>query len=163
MMSPKTSKQLNGGKKLSLISMHFNRFLIFRYITAIFFFINLYWFVIMMGSGSWISLLPLGLLMGAGAVMVEQVGKYWKYNHKLPITRIYYGLQAVFNLLLIISVTLGQRSVFYPFLTSKSEAWLIGFLSVGIIISSLLEYRSYLIEHDRDRYLQHIKQFSASL
>lgn len=163
MVSPKSSEQLTGGKKLSLISMNFNRFLIFRYMTAIFFFINLYWFVILLGSKSLASLLPAGLLLGSGAVMIEQVGKYWKYNHKLPVTRIYYAIQAVFNLLLIISVTLGQGSIFYPFLTAKSNSWIMGFLFVGIIISALLEYRSYLIEHDRDRYLQHIKQFATSL
>jgi len=163
MVSPKSTKQLDGGKKLSLTSMYFNRYLVFRYLTAIFFFTNLYWVVILAGSNKFTWIIPAGLLLGSGAVMVEQVSKYWKRQNDIPITRWYYLIQAVINLLLIFSVTLGQRSAFYPFLTDQSNGWLIGFLLVGIIISSLLEYRGYLIEHNRDRYLTHIKKFAASL
>ena len=32
------------------------------------------------------------LVIGAGAVMVKQVKKYWKHNNKLPIMRGYYWL-----------------------------------------------------------------------
>jgi len=163
MVSPKPAKQLDGGKKLSLTSMYFNRYLVFRYATAIFFFINLYWLVILAGSKSFSAIIPGGLLIGTGAVMIEQVSKYWKKNNHLAITKSYYFLQIIFNLLLIVSVTLGQRALFYPFLTQQSDIWLIGFLLVGIIVSSLLEYRVYLIEHDHDRYLQNIKKFAASL
>lgn len=163
MTSQKSSKQLDGGKKLSLTSMYFNRYLIFRYTTAAFFFVNLYWLILLFGLGNIAGLLPGGLLIGSGAVMIEQVKKYWHHDNNLTITRGYYLIQAVANLILMISVAFGQRSVAYPFLTAKSDSWVIGFLFLGILVSAFLEYRAYLIEHDRDRYLQHIKQFATSL
>lgn len=163
MVSPKSTEQLDGGKKLSLTSMYFNRYLVFRYATAIFFFTNLYWLVILAGSSSFAWIVPAVLLLGSGAVMVEQVSKYWKRQNNLSVTRGYYLAQAVINLLIILSVALGQRSVLYPFLTDKSNGVVIVLLTLGIVISLLLEHRGCLIEHDRDRYLKHIKQFAASL
>ncbi len=37
-------------RALSLTSMYFNRFLVFRYVTAIFFFVNLYWAIVLLGD-----------------------------------------------------------------------------------------------------------------
>ncbi|WP_334352360.1 hypothetical protein [Companilactobacillus sp. HBUAS56257] len=163
MVSPKPTKELSGGQKLSLKSMYFNRYLVFRYLTAVFFFTNLYWLIISIGTGGYTWIIAASLLFGAGLVTIEQVKKYWKPDNTLTITHIYYWAQIVVNLLLIVSVALGQRTWFFPFLTDQSNGWLMGFLAMGIAISALLEYRIYLIEHNRDRYLQRIKQFSASL
>ncbi|MFC6177157.1 hypothetical protein ACFQAV_09910 [Companilactobacillus huachuanensis] len=162
-MSPKSSQQLNGSKKLSLTSMYFNRYLIFRYSTALFFFINLYWLIILVASNKYSWIVPGALLIGSGIVMVEQVSKYWKHDNGLMLTRGYYAMQAVVNLILVISILLKKRAVFYPFLTNKSNVFLIGFLLAGVAVSLLLEYRGYLIEHDRDHYLNNIKKFAASL
>ncbi|MGF7427975.1 hypothetical protein ABUK64_09280 [Lactiplantibacillus argentoratensis] len=57
-------------RALSLTSMYFNRFLVFRYVTAIFFFVNLYWAIVLFGFGSGIGLLPSILLIGTAVVMV---------------------------------------------------------------------------------------------
>lgn len=161
MTTPKTTAQ--GKRELSLTSMYFNRYLLFRYVTAIFFFVNLYWLIVLAGSGSWSALVPATLVLGAGAVMVEQVGKYWHRNHQLRLTRTYYWVQLAVNLVLMLSLAVGRLNWFYPFLTIKSVPWVLGFLALGLVLSGWLEYRAHLIEHDRDRYLRHIKQFAASL
>ncbi|WP_048000545.1 hypothetical protein [Lactiplantibacillus herbarum] len=150
-------------RQLSLTSMKFNRFLLFRYVTAIIFFVNLYWLVLLAGLGRVMWLLPALLMVMAGTVMFEQAGKYWHPTNQLTLTKWYYGIQLSVNLALMVLVVSGQLSLVYPFLTNQAAVWLVIFLAVGTAICGLLERRIYLVEHDRDRYLQHIKQFAASL
>lgn len=164
MSSPKSATQIAAGKReLSITSMYFNRYLIFRYLTALFFFTNLYWLIILAGTHSWGWLLPSGLLVGSVAVMAEQGGKYWHHTNRLKITRSYYVIQAIINFGLLVTVAFGQMKPFYSFVSQTGRLELMGLLAVGILLSGLLEYRAHLIEHDQDRYLQHIKQFEASL
>ena len=45
-------------------NMRFNRYLIFRYMTAIFFFINLYWALLSLANWTVMGLVPVFLLFG---------------------------------------------------------------------------------------------------
>ena len=103
-------------RALSLTSMYFNRFLVFRYVTAIFFFVNLYWAIVLFGFGSGIGLLPSILLIGTAVVMVEQIGKFWKHTNRLTFTRWFYWVQLFINLSVGLSLVFGKLKVFYPFL-----------------------------------------------
>jgi len=164
MVSRDSEKNTTASKRqLSLTSMKFNRFLLFRYVTAIFFFVNLYWLVLLAGLGKLAWLLPAVLLIAASTVMFEQAGKYWHPTNQLPLTKWYYVGQLLVNLFLMVLVVSGQLTLVYPFLTSRATMWLLIFLAAGMIVSGLLVRRAYLVEHDQDRYLQHIKQFAASL
>ena len=102
-------------RALSLTSMYFNRFLVFRYVTAIFFFVNLYWAIVLFGFGSGIGLLPSILLIGTAVVMVEQIGKFWKHTNRLTFTRWFYWVQLFINLSVGLSLVFGKLKVFYPF------------------------------------------------
>ncbi|MBS0938026.1 hypothetical protein [Lactiplantibacillus plantarum] len=165
MASPvKSSNEVKANRRaLSLTSMYFNRFLVFRYVTAIFFFVNLYWAIILFGSGSGIGLLPSVLLIGTTMVMVEQVGKLWKHTNRLTFTRWFYWVQLTVNLSVGFGLMFGKLQVFYPFLNGTSLRWVLSVLSFGILISAFLEYRVFLIEHDKDRYIKHIRQFEANI
>ena len=143
--------------------MNFNRFLIFRYVTAIFFFTNLYWLVMAATTSTVGWIVPLVLMVGASIVMVEQVSKYWRPSHRLAWTKRYYWAQLGLNVGLISTILLGHRQFAYAFMTAQSEPWLMGCLGLGMIVSGLMLRRVYVIEHDQDRYLQQIKKFAASL
>ncbi|WP_076657438.1 hypothetical protein [Lactiplantibacillus plantarum] len=150
-------------RTLSLTSIYFNRFLVFRYVTAIIFFVNLYWAIVLFGFGSGIGLLPSILLIGTAVVMVEQIGKFWKHTNRLTFTRWFYWVQLFINLSVGLSLVFGKLKVFYPFLNEASLPWVLSVLGFGILVSAFLEYRVFLIEHDKDRYIKHIRQFAASI
>lgn len=57
-------------KQFSLKIMYFNRYLVIRYLTAFFFFINLNWLVLLLIARSSAWLLPLSLL----ALIVPAIG-----------------------------------------------------------------------------------------
>ncbi|POD82820.1 hypothetical protein S101258_02205 [Lactiplantibacillus plantarum subsp. plantarum] len=109
MTSPKNSnpEATANRRTLSLTSMYFNRFLLFRYVTAIFFFVNLYWAIILFGSGSAAGLLPTALLIGAGVVIVEQVSKFWKHTNQLTLTRWFYWVQILANAIVAVGAVFG--------------------------------------------------------
>lgn len=50
-MKDKSEMMDRGRKNLSIKSMAFNRFLIFRYVTAGFFFTNMYWIILVSACG----------------------------------------------------------------------------------------------------------------
>lgn len=51
-------------------SMRFNRFLLFRYMTAIFFFVNLYWTLLSLSQWTWAGLIPIALLIVDGLILI---------------------------------------------------------------------------------------------
>lgn len=165
MTSPKNSnpEATANRRTLSLTSMYFNRFLLFRYVTAIFFFVNLYWAIILFGSDSAAGLLPTALLIGAGVVIVEQVSKFWKHTNQLTLTRWFYWVQILANAIVAVGAVFGQLKVFYPFLNQTSLPWVLSLLGLGMLVGGFLEYRAFLIAHDKDRYVQHIRQFAANI
>src|SRR5699024_12760599 len=60
-------------KNLSIKTMYFNRYLLVRYISALFFFTNLYWFISLLLSDSSLYFLPLLLLIVLVISIAEQV------------------------------------------------------------------------------------------
>jgi hypothetical protein len=147
----------------SLKSMKFNRFLWFRYVTAAFFFTNLYWSVLLIGSGGLTWLIPVGLLLVDLAVTVEQTRKYWHPERFMPVTRWGYWVQLLVNVGLVISVIAGSMPTLFPFVNSHSQSAIIWILTFGTIVSLWIERRVYLVEHDQDTYLRRQQTFESSL
>lgn len=96
-------------------NMRFNRYLIFRYMTAIFFFINLYWALLSLANWRWIGLVPVFLLLVDGAIIFEQTQKYWRRSNRLFLTKIGYWIQTGINVLGILFVLVGKQEVFSRF------------------------------------------------
>ncbi|WP_257607342.1 PTS cellobiose transporter subunit IIC [Weissella sagaensis] len=150
-------------KELSLQSMSFNRFLLFRYVTAGFFFTNLYWMVLLLGATGWYWLLPASLFVIDIIISIEQTRKYWHPDNVLSFTSIGYWAQLVCNVVLLSATLAGVSHPFYPFINSQSTQVILITLFVGILICLFIQRRVWLISHDKDRYLQQLKAFKASL
>jgi hypothetical protein len=138
-------------------NMRFNRFLLFRYMTAIFFFINLYWALLSLANWSWMGLVPVFLLLVDGAIIFEQTQKYWRESNRLFLTKIGYWIQTGINIFGILFVLVGKQEVFFPFLNPSARLLLLVCLTLGIVCCLLIERKVWLIENDRDRYLNYLR------
>ncbi|MEG3033149.1 MAG: hypothetical protein RR813_08035, partial [Enterococcus sp.] len=63
-------------KKLSLKNMYFNRYLLVRYLSAIFFFSNLYWLIALLLVGSKLFFVPAILIISILPAVFEQEKLY---------------------------------------------------------------------------------------
>ncbi|MCS8617781.1 PTS cellobiose transporter subunit IIC [Latilactobacillus curvatus] len=150
-------------KVLSLNSMQFNRYLLLRYVTAGFFFVNLYWLVLMSPTTSWVKWLPFSLVLVHGAIAIEQASKYWHHQHDLPVTKWGYFFQSMTNVGLLIGLGLGASHQVVPFFSTRgSQLTMIG-VGIGLLLALLVERRTWLIEHDLDAYYARLTAFKASL
>lgn len=147
----------------SLRSMKFNRFLWFRYATAGMFFVNLYWMILLAGSGSQAFVLPAVLLVTNIAVTVEQTLKYWNAGHSLPVTKLGYLIQLLANIAVLIAVAAGAAPVLFPFFASTKQIAILWMLTFGILLCLWVERRAWLVEHDQDKYLARLQVFAGSL
>ena len=86
-------------KQLSLKNMYFNRYLIVRYLTAFFFFMNMQWMILLLSAKSLGSSLPMILILAILPAVGEQVKLYRKHQTNVPWTKWYFLFQSVFNLL----------------------------------------------------------------
>lgn len=157
-MAKNQSPREKAKDQLNLTSIYFNRFLLFRYSTALFFFINLYWSILIFSTKSGWRFLPIILFAGNIAVVIEQTSKYWRHNHNLRITKLGYALQFLGNLVGIILVSSGQQHLLFPFIKASGKTFILAALIIGCLICILIEWRAYVIEHDRDTYLERLKQ-----
>jgi len=156
-----TKKELD--HQLKLKSMHFNRYLIFRYITAIFFFVNLYWCVLSFSNVNLSIILPLTLLIVDLAIIIEQTAKYWYPSTNLLMTKIGYIVQISANLLGIITIVLGQQQLLFSFINDQGRGLLLTVLALGCLIGLFVEWRIWQIEQNKDAYLKHMEIFENSL
>lgn len=156
-----TKAELN--KKTKLTSMYFNRYLIFRYVTALFFFINLYWSVLSFANVSSWMIVPLGLLIIDIAIIIEQTAKYWKPTSRLPVTKIGYAIQMISNVLGMVMILLGHQKLLFPFINNEGKSLLVACLVLGFVIGVFVEWRIWQIEHNKDAYLKYMKQFENSM
>lgn len=84
-------------KQFSLKIMYFNRYLVIRYLTAFFFFINLNWLVLLLIARSSAWLLPLSLLGLIVPAIGEQVILYRTHTNRAPWTSNYFKIQGMMN------------------------------------------------------------------
>ncbi|GEL09165.1 hypothetical protein [Salisediminibacterium halotolerans] len=151
---------------LSLKSMYFNRYLIVRYATALFFFTNLYWLAAMVLSQSVWLIVPAGLMLIYIASMAEQVKIYSRHTNDAKYTRLAFRAQLITNLLLLTPVAfLSSFTQLYPFLSSETQAQAAIFviLTAGIAISALVLRRLTKIRTNEDKHYQRIKQYEEVL
>jgi hypothetical protein len=157
-------QQIQRNKSLtSLKSMTFNRFLLFRYVTAGFFFVELYWLSVLIGTTKWEWILPAVLILTDCAISVEQTSKYWYPSHRLTITKWGYWVHLVVNILLAIELFMGSNHYFFSYITKEGRMPMILLLSLGIVMITFLQARLWKIEHDQDHYLKRLEDFKKSL
>ncbi|SES28253.1 hypothetical protein [Salisediminibacterium halotolerans] len=151
---------------LSLKSMYFNRYLIVRYATALFFFTNLYWLAALILSQSVWLVVPAALLISLIASMAEQVKIYSNHTNDAAYTRLAFRALQITNLLLLVPAAFTPLfSQVYPFLASETPAQLFIFLllTAGIGLSTLMLRRLNKIRTNEDKHYQRIQQYEEVL
>lgn len=156
-----TSNKMN--RRYNLTSLSFNRFLVFRYTTAIFFFINLYWAILSFESVSKGIMGPISLLIIDSVIIVEQTRKYWNPSSQLKLTKIGYGIQIISNLIGIFLILFDHQQLLFPFINENGRLFLILFLLLGCMISFFIEWRAWKIEHNKDSYITHMNTIKNTL
>lgn len=150
-------------KKQSKETMSFNRFLLFRYVAAFFFFLNLYWFILLIHARQITLLLPLLLIVAVLPVVWEHFKKLHDSSNKLRCSKFYFWLQIIINLGLLIVCMTPFFTDFYPFMSPKGKVLIITLLLLGILLCLYMERRVHLIENDRDRYLKTMRDYDDAI
>ncbi|MBV7390101.1 hypothetical protein KUA55_05365 [Enterococcus sp. ALS3] len=151
-------------KKMMLKNFRFNRFLLLRYVLALFFFSNLYWGLALFMSNRVYSLVPFGLLIFSILAIVEHAKLYGfisdKLHNQLDNHLRYQKIQILINVILIITLPLKKiQSQLFPFMNSsfsvKITLWLVFF--VGITLSVIVIQMINKIYTQKDKYYKYIQ------
>ena len=151
--------------KLSIKTMYFNRFLLIRYATAAFFFVNINWFVFLMYNKSYLSIVPLALSLLILLPVAEQVKLYQAHKNELPLTKFYYQIQLGINLLLIpLTLTPIFNELFY-FMNGniQGKTLVISVLLLGAGLSVIIQRKLFKINHNQDKQYDRIKKYEKIL
>ncbi|GGB56415.1 hypothetical protein F3157_10170 [Virgibacillus dakarensis] len=149
-------------KEFSIKSMYFNRFLLVRYVSALFFFTNLYWFISMLMSDSSLFVIPLILMIVLLFSIAEQVKMYGKHTNNAKYTKYCFMILLSTNVILIVTTCFSSSfTQLYPFLLNqdKSKILVLTILIVGILLSVFILYRLIQIKHNKDKHYQRIKKY----
>ncbi|MDY3705199.1 hypothetical protein [Vagococcus lutrae] len=152
-------------KKLSLKTMYFNRFLLIRYLSAGFFFTNLYWLILLYLSQSRLLFLPLFLIIVILTSVFEQAKLYSAPTNIVPRTTNYYRLQLIVNIGLLLATFTPLFSSLFPFMNQgmSGRTFITIFLLTGCLLSLWIQNRLRNISHNNDKHYQRIKQYEKSL
>ncbi|MGO2695966.1 MAG: hypothetical protein ACTIJA_05530 [Bavariicoccus seileri] len=166
-MSNKQAKATMAKKRqeVGLRNMYFNRYLLIRYITAVFFFSNLYWFVFLAGTKSIFLGLPLVLLVGMVVVVWEQIKTYRDHRSEIPSTRLYYRVQLALNAVLCFSVYTPLFTSLFPFVKNSSEgkSVVLLMLVLGALLCVVVERKLQLISRHKDRHYGRIMAYKKAI
>lgn len=158
----------NNRDQAVLKNMHYNRFLLFRYSLALFFFANLYWLISFFVTASNFWIVPLAVMVLSVPAIYEQVklnGTTPKDMIHLNSTNRYFFVQLGVNLALILtSLTSWGMERLFEFIANTTKGWLFLFviLLVGAIISLLDVRRVEQIKNNSDKTLQAIVDFEKT-
>lgn len=154
-------------REAAITNMYYNRYLLVRYVTALFLFIYLYWFIMLYTEAAplYLMVLPLALLCGAGWTMWEMALMNTREQKPAKVAPMFYKVIIAVNLVLILISLLGQYPALFPLLTFSSASLLaivIMQLS-GILLSLGILSRLRRIEHKADKQYQRIQSVLASI
>lgn len=97
--------------------LSFSRYLMIRYIVAIFLFTNLIWLIILMQYHQWLGIFVSGIMMLFTAIStVEQLTKMHSQKVDVSLTRTYLWVQIIVNVILSGCVFLPIKSKIFRFL-----------------------------------------------
>ncbi|MFD1388823.1 hypothetical protein ACFQ4Z_18820 [Oceanobacillus oncorhynchi subsp. oncorhynchi] len=153
-------------KKLSIKSMYFNRYLLVRYVSALFFFTNLYWFMSLLISDSSLYFIPLILMIVLVISTIEQVKIYGHHSNIVKYTKYCFTILLVTNVSLIVPACFTSSfNQLFPFLVAeeKSKILVLSILIAGVLLSTLILYRLNKIKHNEDKHYERIKSFERAV
>lgn len=156
-------KQLKIHQKASLTNLYFNRFLAVRYSTALFLFLNLYWLVFLLGSLSFMAILPAMIFILGTLASFEQIKLYRQHQNRLPFAKLFYQTIFISYCMVTITVYSSLFHLFFPFLkVAPTTLTTIFVLLLGCLtISLLMLYKLKKIERNKDKHYQRILAYQA--
>ncbi len=150
-------------------NFRYNRYLLLRYMLALFFFVNMYWTLGLLLSGQFSALLPGFLLVFSIKAIAEHVKLYNAKKNDLPqlrYNRLYHLVQLGVNLLMLLVALTGiAYPVFFPFLETTFKARMIvaSVVLLGAAIAGICLKRIQSIEQNTDKHYQYIKEFEKTM
>ncbi|MFI3125575.1 hypothetical protein ODU07_08910 [Streptococcus suis] len=148
----KTPEQLKQEAKRK--SQLFNRYMLFRYSLAAFFFANLYWFLVQLFQPSLYLILPLFMLIAIVLATAEQFKLYSAKEPRLTKTELVLKAQAILQGLTVVLVILGQTSTLFPTFSNHTSAmiFIIGLQLLGFALVALNMKRLEQVKQNTDKY-----------
>mgnify|MGYP004724299731 CR=1 FL=1 len=148
-------------KKLSIKVMYFNRFLMIRYLTATFFFININWLALMLYHKSSYFFVPLSLILLIAFPIFEQIKLYRTHKSEAILTKRYYQIQLIINLMLIVSTVtpIYEKIFFFMNQDVTGRLFVTSMLIVGIALCLTVIKRINKIEKHQDKQYSRVKDY----
>lgn len=153
-------------KKFGIKTMYFNRYLLVRYVLALFFFSNLYWLLALLLSSSHLFFIPLILIVFLISSGIEQVKIFNAHTGNAIYTKLCFIIMFSTNIILILTTYFNFIFLnLYPFLVNKlSSKVLVSFiLFIGIFLSYVVLKRLYKIKNNKDKQYKRIKQYEKAI
>jgi hypothetical protein len=148
---------------MSLKSMQFNRFMMVRYATAFFFFVNLYWALLM--RHTWVVVIPLVIMVIASLAIVEQIKLFGTHTNQLVYSKLFFRTQAILNVALMISTMTPLFASLFQFVnnTSNNRYTVLFLLLLGTGLILVVNRRLNLIASNHDKYYSRLVAYQAIL
>ncbi|ESU31923.1 hypothetical protein G3A_14000 [Bacillus sp. 17376] len=149
-------------KEMSLKSMYFNRYLLVRYVTALFFFTNVYWLISLLMSDSSLYFIPLALLIILLFGTAEQVKLYSHHVSNTKYTRYsFIAMLVAGGILILMTFFSSSFAQLYPFLVAQEQSKIVvlSVLLLGVLLNLLVLYRLNQIRHNEDKHYERIKKY----
>ncbi|MBZ2155464.1 hypothetical protein K1I51_02180 [Streptococcus anginosus] len=166
-MTEKEKQELEARRKETAIkNMYYTRYFSVRYVTAFFFFANLYWMLMLyLSNAGLVLLLPLLLTILAALAMWEQTRMYTVHQKEATLTRFFYNVSALANVLLLLLVFAGQYHFLFPFfsISTTTVTVLTVVLSLGLLLAILMLRKLSRIHHHTDKQYKRIQEYIATV
>ena len=145
---------------MSVSSIYFSRYMMIRYFSAVYIFVNLFWLIFALCYKDVLaSIVALGMMVAVVAAIVEQLSKWHTKSTDMRYTKFFYVLQLVTNIVLGLSCY-TSFGILFPFITTNDVANIIfTILLLGIGGCLIILKRISNIQAGKDRYLHAIKTF----
>lgn len=152
-------------KETGLKTMYFNRFLLIRYITAGMFFANVYWFISLMISNTYWSLVPGINLVVIIIATFEQFSMVSAPINDAKKSSFAYRYLLITNILIGMNAFTPLFSKLFPFLNNSMESsyLILGINIVGIILCMISIIRLEKIKNCTDKQFKYIKRYEQAI
>ncbi|MCD5003296.1 hypothetical protein IV487_12560 [Enterococcus saccharolyticus] len=160
----------NFQKETQQKNFRYNRFLLLRYLLALFFFVNLHVMILFLIGHHKMAIWPMGLLIAIVPAVFEHVKLYGAKEdekaNQLRYTALYYHIQLMVNLLLSLSALTGVGfHTIFPFLTNtmQSRFLVLAILAIGLLLIAVCLKRITAIRSQKDRHYQYIQKYEKAI
>lgn len=156
--TPKTAEAIR--REVKRKNTAFNRYMLFRYSLALFFFANVYWSLTLFFKPTLYILMPLVLLILLIMATAEQFRLYGATNARLSRTEFALKAQLATNVFVMMLTLFNQTSVLLPTLTNHLPAKVMVILLqvLGVVLIRMNLNRIKLIKRNKDSYYQRFQR-----